>query len=207
VQIVLLIVALSADVFLASVACGAENIKIETKTALCISGICSGVLFFALTAGKLLDGIIKKEYTAWLSFAVFFMIGIFKLTEYGVKAYIRKYKFLCKRVKISFAQLNFILDIYNNPVMADKDRSAVMSVAEGAFFALAMSFDGFFGGLGAAFLKINVWQVMLLNFILSFAAVQVGCLAGKKAALRQDMDLSWIGGVMFLLLAAAKLRQ
>ncbi len=34
------------DVFLASVACGAEQIRIEKKTALCIGAVCSGVLFF-----------------------------------------------------------------------------------------------------------------------------------------------------------------
>lgn len=47
-QTVLLIVALSMDVFLASVACGAEQIRIEKKTALCIGAVCSGVLFFSL---------------------------------------------------------------------------------------------------------------------------------------------------------------
>lgn len=204
-QTFLLIVALSVDVFLASVACGTEQIKIEKKTALCISAVCSGVLFLSLLAGNLLDGVIKEEYTAYLCFAVLLLIGIFKLTEYGIRAYIKKHKFLCKRVKISFSQLNFILSIYNNPVMADRDRSSVMSVSEGIFFALAMSVDGFFGGLGAAFLEIDVLRTVLLNFLLSFAAVGVGCFAGKQAARKRDGDYSWIGGALFVLLALSKI--
>lgn len=204
-QIVLLVVALSVDVFLASVACGTEHIRIEGKTALCISAICSGVLFLSLTVGNLLDGIIKETYTEVLCFAGLLLVGVFKLVEYGIKAYIRKYKFLCKRVKITFSQLNFILSIYNNPVMADKDRSSTMSVAEGAFFALAMSMDGFFGGLGAAFLGINIWWTTLLNFIFGLAAVLSGCSVGKKVALRQEKDLSWIGGALFVLLAFSKI--
>ena len=51
-QTVLLIVALSMDVFLASVACGAEQIRIEKKTALCIGTVCSGVLFFFISVRK-----------------------------------------------------------------------------------------------------------------------------------------------------------
>lgn len=204
-QTFLLIVALSIDVFLASVACGAEQIKIEKKTALCISAVCSGVLFLSLAMGNLLDGVIKEKYTVYLCFAGLLLIGVFKLAEYGIRAYIRKHTFVCKRVKITFSQLNFILSIYNNPVMADKDRSSVMSVTEGVFFALAMSLDGFFGGLGAAFLHINVVETVLMNFLLGYAAVRAGSCAGMHAAVRREGDYSWIGGALFVLLAFSKL--
>lgn len=155
-QTVLLIVALSMDVFLASVACGAEQIRIEKKTALCIGAVCSGVLFFSLVCGKLIDGVVREKYAAYLCFAGLFLVGAYKLTEYGIRAYIRRHHFLCKQVKMKFSQLNFIISIYNNPAAADRDCSATMSVTEGICFALAMSVDGFFGGLGAAFLDISI---------------------------------------------------
>lgn len=197
--------ALSIDVFLASAACGAEQIRIEKKTALCISAVCSGVLFLSLAMGNLLDGVIKEKYTVYLCFAGLLLIGVFKLAEYGIRAYIRKHTFVCKRVKITFSQLNFILSIYNNPVMADKDRSSVMSVTEGVFFALAMSLDGFFGGLGAAFLHINVVETVLMNFFLGYAAVRAGSCAGMRAAVKREGDYSWIGGALFVLLAFSKI--
>ena len=50
------------DVFLASVACGAEQIRIEKKTALCIGAVCSGVLLFSLVCGKLIDGVVREKY-------------------------------------------------------------------------------------------------------------------------------------------------
>ena len=141
-QTVLLIVALSMDVFLASVACGAEQIRIEKKTALCIGAVCSGVLFFSLVCGKLIDGVVREKYAAYLCFAGLFLVGAYKLTEYGIRAYIRRHHFLCKQVKMKFSQLNFIISIYNNPTAADRDCSATMSVTEGICFALAMSVDG-----------------------------------------------------------------
>lgn len=204
-QMFLLIIAVSIDVFLACMACGTEKIKIGNIAALCISGICSGVLFLALLAGRALDGIMMEKYTTALCFLALFLVGAFKLTEYAIRKYIQKYKFICKSVKISFSQLNFIFSIYNNPVMADKDHSATMSIAESVFFALAMSMDGFFGGLGAGFLKMNLWLTTLGNFFVSFLAVKLGCAAGIFASKRQKADLSWVGGVLFLVLAFSKI--
>lgn len=204
-QTALLIIALSMDVFLASVACGTEKIKIGNRTALCISAICSGVLFLSLMMGNLFQRVIQPQYAQILCFTGFFLIGAVKLAEYGIKAYIRKHKFLCKRIKISFSQLNFILSIYNNPVMADIDHSADMSVAEGVCFAVAMSVDGLFAGIGAAFLDIDMGITTLLNFLISVLAVRGGSTLGRYVSMKKGMDLSWIGGVIFILLAFGKI--
>ena len=144
-QVILLIIAVSVDVFVACVACGSEQIKIGSAAALCISTVCSGILGISLYAGMALQGVLLKKYALYLSFFGLLAVGIFKLTEYAIRKYIERHKFLCKKVKISFSQLSFILSIYNNPVMADRDHSATMSCVEAVFFALAMSLDGMFG--------------------------------------------------------------
>ena len=172
-QTVLLIVALSMDVFLASVACGAEQIRIEKKTALCIGAVCSGVLFFSLVCGKLIDGVVREKYAAYLCFAGLFLVGAYKLTEYGIRAYIRRHHFLCKQVKMKFSQLNFIISIYNNPAAADRDCSATMSVTEGICFARHVG-GRIFGGLGAAFLDISIAGTVCLNLVFSALAVLSG---------------------------------
>lgn len=203
-QVVLLIVAVSMDVFFACVSCGMEKIKIGTKAALSISGICSGVLFAALLAGSALEGIMAGSTGAFLSFLALFLIGVYKLTGYGIRKYISKKKFVCKRVKLSFSQLDFILSIYNNPAAADKDHSVTMSVAESVCFALAMSLDGFFGGLGAGLFGMNLWTATLGSFVAGFLAVKLGCFAGRQASTVHGADLSWLGGMMFLALAFSK---
>lgn len=204
-QIVLLVIALSVDVFVASMACGAEHIIIEKKTALCISGICSGVLFLSLVAGNLLQGILRQEYARWFCFWGLLIVGVFKLAEYGIKSYARRHSFFCKRIKITISQIQFIFSIYNDPTVADKDHSASMSVTEGIFFALAMSMDGFFGGLGASFLGINIWLTSVLNLLFSFVAVNVGSRLGERLVQRCRRDFSWVGGVLFVCLAFSKI--
>ena len=133
-QVILLIIAVSVDVFVACVACGSEQIKIGSAAALCISTVCSGILGISLYAGMALQGVLLKKYALYLSFFGLLAVGIFKLTEYAIRKYIERHKFLCKKVKISFSQLSFILSIYNNPVMADRDHSATMSCVEAVFF-------------------------------------------------------------------------
>lgn len=204
-QIILLIIALSMDLFLACVACGTEQIKIGNMAALCISGICSGVLFLALLAGNFIDGMILEQYAGTLCFLVLFLVGSFKLVEYAIKAYIKKHKFLCKRVKVSFSQLNFILSIYNNPVMADKDHSATMSMIESVFFALAMSMDGLVGGMGAGFMEMNICLTTVCNFVAGFFVIRAGSMIGMHAGKQHELDISWMGGVLFLILAFGKI--
>lgn len=113
-------------------------------------------------------GTFKKICIIHLSFFGLLAVGIFKLTEYAIRKYIERHKFLCKKVKISFSQLSFILSIYNNPVMADRDHSATMSCVEAVFFALAMSLDGMFGGLGAGFTGKNIFFTVMGSFVCQF---------------------------------------
>ena len=204
-QVILLIIAVSVDVFVACVACGSEQIKIGSAAALCISTVCSGILGISLYAGMALQGILLKKYALYLSFCGLLAVGIFKLTEYAIRKYIERHKFLCKKVKISFSQLSFILSIYNNPVMADRDHSATMSCVEAVFFALAMSLDGMFGGLGAGFTGKNIYFTVMGSFVVSFCAVLCGCRIGMQASKRWKADVSWLGGVLFVILAFQKM--
>lgn len=197
-QIILLIIAVSIDVFLACAACGMEHIKIGNKAALCISGICSGVLLFALLFGKYLDGMIPETYTARLCFAVFFLVGVWKLSEYAVKRYFRKRPFHGKKQHV-------ILDIYNNPASADRDHSANMSAAEAVCFALAMSVDGLFGGISAGLSDMNFCVTSACSLLVSFLAVRAGCAAGRQAAKIWDCDFSWVSGAIFFVLAFSRL--
>ena len=194
-QVILLIIAVSVDVFVACVACGSEQIKIGSVAALCISTVCSGILGISLYAGMALQGILLKKYAIYLSFFGLLAVG----------KYIERHKFLCKKVKISFSQLSFILSIYNNPVMADRDHSATMSCVEAVFFALAMSLDGMFGGLGAGFGGKYIFLTVLGSFVVSFCAVLCGCRIGMQASKRWKADVSWLGGVLFVILAFQKM--
>jgi putative sporulation protein YtaF len=198
-QTVLLLIALSCDVFLASAACGAEQIQIKRKTALCVGIVCSGVLFLSFLAGTILDGKVDKQTANVIGFAVFFLIGIWKLTEYALK------RRLANMVKICFSRAgwNVILKIYHDPTTADRDCSHTMSVTEGILFALAMSADGFLGGFGMGASAYHP-MTLFLNLLVTYIAVRTGSVAGRAILRRETRDLSWVAGVVFILLACVR---
>ena len=76
---------------------------------------------------------------------------------------------------------------------------------EDVFFALAMSLDGMFGGLGAGFTGNYIWSTVIGSFIISFCAVICGCTIGMQASKRWKADISWLGGVLFVMLAFQKI--
>ena len=93
-QVILLIIAVSVDVFVACVACGSEQIKIGSAAALCISTVCSGILGISLYAGMALQGVLLKKYALYLSFfGTSLQWEFFKLTEYAIRKYIERHKF------------------------------------------------------------------------------------------------------------------
>ena len=71
-------------------------------------------------------------------------------------------------------------------------------------FAIAMSADGLFGGLGAALMGLDLWKATALNFVCGVIAVQLGSFMGRTAAKKMERDFSWIGGVLFVVLAFTK---
>jgi putative Mn2+ efflux pump MntP len=179
----ILLIALSSDVFLASAACGTQQIQIKRKAALCISMVCSGVLFLSLRAGEMLEGIMRHEDIGWLGTAVFFAIGAEKLAEYFVKSRFKK------------CNANDTAAIVS---------PGTMSVPQSIMFALAMSVDGLFAGVGAGESGYGIAYAIILNTALTFAAVNMGCAAGRKISGLLERDFSWVAGAMFIVLAIGK---
>jgi len=102
--------------------------------------------------------------------------------------------------------LNFILNIYADPEMADKDDSRTLSYSEAFSLALALSIDGLAVGLGAAFAEVNSMLVITNSIIIGLMAVLLGSFIGKKVSEKVSLDLSWLSGAMLVVLSFMKLR-
>ena len=101
--------------------------------------------------------------------------------------------------------LKFILDIYADPEKADRDGSRVLSPAEAASLAVALSLDGLAVGFGAALMQVNVLIVMLFSLAVGMLAVRLGGKIGNRAAQKLSFDLSWFSGALLIVLAILKL--
>ena len=179
----LLVIALSVDSFVASFSYGANHIRMPFRSVACISGICSGSLGLSLLAG----------------------LGIVKIFDSSLKALIRRHRDLHRQWQFSAFHFRVILNIYANPEQADQDRSGALSVGEATALAVALSLDSLTVGVGAGLDQTPVFAAVLLSFVLGLAAILLGRWLGDKLMRGLQIEVSWISGLMLLVLAGLKL--
>ena len=198
-----MVLAVSADALVSAFAYGMKKIKIPFKSVMVITVICSAVLAVSLFAGEFIRSFLPEGTAKSLCFLILFSLGLVKLLDNALKALIRKHN--PRALKFKILSLNFILNVYANPEDADGDRSKILSPAEAAALAIALSLDGLAAGVGSALGGANKPLIIALSFIISVPAITLGCFLGNKAAGRSNSGFSWLGGAGLMALAVYKL--
>ncbi len=204
-EALVLVTALSVDAFVASLAYGAHKIKIPFSSVMIINVICSGILAGSLLVGTVVRPYIPAHLTSWICFSLLFVLGLVKLFDSSIKRAIQKSKGQQKEIEFSAFDLNFILKIYADPEKADRDQSRTLNPMEAVSLAVAVSLDGLAVGFGAGLASINLAAVLLFSLVAGIAAVLLGGAIGRKVVEQFRLDLSWISGVLLILLAIMKL--
>lgn len=205
IESIILVTALSLDAFVASFAYGTNKIKIPLLSALILTFICSLTLTISLILGNIIRPYLPESLTHIICFIILFILGITKLFDSSIKAYIRKKKTLNKRITFKALNLHFILNIYADPRIADKDDSRTLSLSEAISLALALSIDGLAVGLGAALANVNSIMIVVISILIGMIAVMGGSLLGEKVSNKINLDLSWLSGILLVILGFMKL--
>ena len=203
-HILVLVLALCMDTFVASMAYGANKVHITWEKIVAMNAVCSGCLGIALAAGSILDDLVPETMTRTVCFISLFLLGIVKLLDYFIKKYINRHVSLHKGITFSFSGLRVIVNIHGDPMAADWDHSQSLSWKEVLFLSFAMSIDSLIAGALSAFLEIPVGLTMGTAFIMGIVVMAAGLFLGRKLAARCKCDLSWISGVLFMILAVTK---
>lgn len=202
-KIILLVTALCIDTFVSCAAYGANGIFFTAKQIAVMNGICSFCLGIALTFGIFIDHWVPEQFTREICFFSLLFLGCMKLADSSIRQYLRRHKKIHKNIGFVFSQLHFLLTIYSDPMEADADRNCSLSWKEVILFSLAMSIDSLITGTMAAFLKLPVLPAMCAIFLIGEIFAYMGFWIGKKVS-HCPGDLSWLGGVIFIILAVAK---
>ena len=205
VQLFLLATALSVDALFASFAYGSRRIQIPIRSILLISFICSGILGLTLLLGTQIALFFDERIAAWLGFGILSALGIIRVFDSFLKNWIRKRGTSGSEMTLKAFRLTFILTIYADPQAADMDGSRTLSTREAAALAVALSLDAIAAGLGIGMGGAMVVPAAGLKFLMTVAAVLIGCKLGGKLAERVDRDLSWLSGGLLILLAVLQL--
>lgn len=201
----LLVTALSIDAFAASFGYGTDKIKIPFSSTMTISAVCTAITALSLGAGWILRAVLPDGATTAFCFFILFAIGVVRLFDSSIKAFIRKRRRIDQKIKFTLFHLQFILNIYADPGEADRDSSRTLSAKEAAVLAVALSLDGLAVGVGAAIADVNIPAVMAISLAMNTLAVPAGAALGNKVAEKAPCDLSWLSGLLLILLAFLKL--
>ena len=110
-----------------------------------------------------------------------------------------------KEITFSALNLKFILRVYADPETADRDLSRVLSPAEALPLAIALSLDSIAVGFGAALTDTDLVRTLFLALLFNALAVRLGCILGNKIAEKVSFNLSWLSGLLLIILAVMKL--
>lgn len=197
----LLAAALSVDAFVAGFSYGVDRIRIPLASVAVVGGLCSLLLAAALMAGSWFQRILSPEFSRWFSFSILLLLALTKLFDDPIKAFLRR----VARKNTQNDTKPSILRLYAVPEEADSDHSRTLSPWEAATLSVALSLDGLAAGIGAGLAQTPVLLAVATTFFFTCLAVVCGTALGKRLSSRVRFDLSWVGGVLLLLLAVAKL--
>lgn len=204
-DILILVLALSTDTFVASIAYGANRLHISWIKVIAVNGICSGCLGAALLLGSVINGLVPEGFAKGAAFSFLFLLGIVKLLDYIIKKYINSHVNVHKDLTFSISGLSIIINIYGNPLAADWDHSKSLSWKETIMFSLAMSLDSLVAGTLSGFLMIPPGLTAIASLLIGIGVMAIGLFLGHKLAALKGWDLSWVSGILFLILAVGKL--
>lgn len=205
IETLLLVTALSVDSFVASFSYGVNKIKIPFLSISIISAICSIILTASVFLGSIIKPFIPEHMTQSICFIILFLLGVVKLFDSSIKTFIRKHNDLNKQLKFCLFNLSFILNIYADPQNADSDLSRELSPKEAAPLAIALSIDGLAVGVGAGLVTFNLTQIIVFSLLANIINILSGSYIGYKIAERTSLNLSWLSGILLIILAVMKL--
>lgn len=200
----LLVSSLCIDSFVASIAYGTSKIHIPPLSAIIINLVCTLTLAFSLLLGSIIKNFLPGRLPIILGFILLMTLGIYRLFEFIFKSYISKRSKADTPLTFKIFDFNFVLEVYADEIKADFDKSKCLNSKESFYLALALSLDSIAVGFGSSLVAINYAQVLILCFIIGILAVSIGVFLGHKFAEKLHFELSWLSGLLLIVLAIVR---
>lgn len=204
-EILLLVIALSIDAFVASLAYGADRIKIPMRSALALSTVSTLILLISMACGSLISAFLPPYVTTVLCFGLLFLLGISRFCEGLIKDVLKKHANHVEGITFKFWDFHFILDIYMDNTKADQDHSKELSVKEALSLGIVLSLDGIAAGFGSGLVEVHYIETLIFALIVGVVAIILGSRIGEHIANTTKWQISWLSGIVLIVLACMKL--
>ncbi|WP_277256376.1 manganese efflux pump [Negativibacillus massiliensis] len=204
-QAFFLVLALSLDTFTAGVALGTQKIMVSFRSVLAISLTCSASLWIAVSLGGWIGNWISPRTGAVIGCIILVMMGSVRLFDGVIKELLRRCCENKEGMVFYRKNLKIFLQVCVDSAQADFNRSQSLSVPEAISLAAALSVDGLAAGVGAGILDVSHWLIFLIAMLINLFAVHLGCRTGIRFSRKHEQDISWVAGVLLIVLGLIKL--
>ncbi len=204
-QSCMLVLALCADTFGASLSYGANRIKISFGKVLLLNGICSACLGLAMTAGFLAAEWLSGINIRVLCGGSLILMGIFRIADFTLRKWIRVSRKRERSFRFSHSGIHVLIRIWSDPMEADTDSSRSLEWKETVLLSLAMSMDSLTAGAAAALSGERIVMTVLLAFFVGTMMTEAGLMAGRFAAGKGQRDLGWLSGLLLMAVGMGKM--
>lgn len=195
----LIIVAVTADVMFAAMACGASDIRIPWTSSSCIAAVSSGFLILSAAGKSVLSDELPQTQIRWISCFSLMLIGLMQIYGGHISRAIGRTR------SRALAPVRTGAAIFLDHTQADKDESKVLSAGEAAVLAVPISIDSLIGGLGVASEGLTLSFLLAAAFVWNFLAVRFGQWIGTRLPMPGEKARTMAGGIALMVLGCCKL--
>lgn len=206
--LLLLTFAVSLDSFGVGFTYGLRKMKIPIQSILIIACLSGLIILVSMLIGSVLSSILSPIIAARIGGVILILLGVwitfqtfYSQEENDVKRVDEE------KVIVSFEMKLFgiVINILKKPMEADIDRSGTITGKEALLLGLALSFDAFGAGLGAAMLGFSPILLACMIGVMSSLFLKVGMNFGHKLSYQMWVHkLSFLPGILLILIGILK---
>ena len=195
------LLAVTLDSLTAGLTYGTRKVRILPLSYLIL--ICIPALFItaANQLGTLLACLLPPQVLPWISFLLLFLLGISKIIDSLIRRLAAKHPSLTRNWGCKIKQINIIFTIYLSPEYANGEDLQILSAKEALLLSLALSLDSILVGMAFTTDAVSWVFLFLLAVLFNLLFFLIGYLAGHILCHLFHVDLSWLSGLLLLLLA------
>lgn len=194
---------LSLDSLVAFFGYGAEGLKVSFSKLISSIFISILVLSLGLAIGYFLASVVELNIFKYISFALLMLIGLTKLFSELFKIWLDRKR--DKDLHINLFNFKLIINICLNPIEADLNKDKILSFKEACLIGFVLSIDSFSAGIGLGGESAFPYLIIILSFVFELLLSFVGYKFGRKLSTNKKFNLSWLSGIILIVLAILKL--
>ena len=195
----MIIIAVTADVLFAAMACGTAGIWIPWDSRLCMAAVSSGFLIASAAGKSLLLHDLPQDTIRWIGFGALVCIGLMQIFGERISQCIGK---TSSRI---LAPIRVGAAVFLDHTRADSDQSKVLSIPESIVLAIPVSIDSLIGGLGISAVGSSLIILLGIAFAWNVLAVWYGRWFGTKIPIPSERVRSMFCGAVLIALGIWKL--